>query len=52
MNWIGDHLDGYFTAIRYAVYTSLALRTVLTAWLLNHLFKKLKTLIQTRGTLT
>jgi hypothetical protein len=41
MNWIGDSLEGYFTAVRRAIYISLALRGVVGGTVLIWILRKL-----------
>jgi len=41
MNWVGNSLEGYYTAVRRAIYTSLAFRAIVTGWLLRWILKSL-----------
>ena len=44
MNWVGNSLDGYYTAVRRAIYLSMLLRAVDAGWMIRWLFKRLRTL--------
>jgi len=41
MNWVGNSLEGYYAAVRRAIYTSLALRAIVAGWVLRWIFKRL-----------
>ena len=42
MNWVGNSLDGYYAAVRKAIFVSLFLRTIFAGWLVRWIYRKVR----------